>query len=187
MKKGTIVLLVILALLVIGVMTFIGRYNKMQQLKIDVDNGWAEVENQLNRRYDLIPNLVNTVRGYASHESDVLTQVTEMRSRVGSAQTTEDRMAANNELSSSLSRLLMVVENYPDLKADQSFIRLQDELAGTENRLATARRRYNDAVTALNRSIIIFPNNIIANMFAIMPATFFEAPQEARVVPQVEF
>ena len=187
MKKGTIVLLVILAVIVISIMTFVGRFNRMQQLRVEVDNGWAEIENQLNRRFDLIPNLVETVRGYAAHESDVLMQVTESRARVGSAQTTEDRMAANNELSSSLSRLLVVVEAYPDLKANQNFIRLQDELAGTENRLATARRRYNDAVNTLNRSIVIFPNNIIANMFGIERATFFEAPTEARATPQVQF
>ena len=187
MKKGIIILIVILAIIIIAVMSFVGKYNRMQQLVIEVQNGWAEVENQLNRRYDLIPNLVNTVRGYATHESDVLMQVTESRSRVGSASTPQETMAANNELSSSLSRLLMVVEAYPDLKANANFIRLQDELAGTENRLSTARRRYNDAVNTLNRSLVIFPNNIIANMFAIQPATFFEAPIEARTAPQVQF
>jgi len=191
MKKSTIIILVVLGVIVISVIglasSFIGRYNRMQQLVIEVENGWAEVENQLNRRFDLIPNLVETVRGYASHESDVLMQVTESRSRVGSAQSTQERMDANNELSSSLSRLLVVVEAYPDLKANQNFIRLQDELAGTENRLATARRRYNDSVSALNRARVVFPNNIIANMFDIQAATFFEAPQEARTAPQVQF
>jgi LemA protein len=187
MKKGTIILLVIVGVIVIGIMTIVGRYNAMQQLTVEVENGWAEVENQLNRRFDLIPNLVETVRGYAAHEMDVLTQVTEARARVGGAANTDDRMAANNELSGALSRLLVVVERYPDLKANQNFVRLQDELAGTENRLSTARRRYNDAVTKLNRQIVIFPNNMIANMFGIERATFFEAPTEARTVPQVQF
>jgi len=187
MKKGLIVLLAILAVIIIAVMSFVAKYNSMQQLVIEVQNGWAEVENQLNRRYDLIPNLVETVRGYASHESNVLMQVTESRAKVGSAQNPEEMMNANNELSSSLSRLLVVVEAYPDLKANTNFIRLQDELAGTENRLTTARRRYNDAVNMLNRSLVIFPNNIIANMFGITPATFFEAPAEARTAPQVSF
>jgi len=187
MKRGIIAFIAISVILLAGFSTFISRYNRMQQLKVEVEKEWAEVENQLNRRYDLIPNLVETVRGYASHESDVLRQVTEMRSRVGAAQTSSDKIEANNELSSALSRLLVVVESYPDLKANQNFVRLQDELAGTENRIATARRRYNELVSALNRSIIIFPNNFIANMFNIQPATFFEAPTEARTVPQVQF
>lgn len=187
MKKSTIIILVIVGVIVIGFMSFIGKYNSMQQLKVEVDNGWAEVENQLNRRFDLIPNLVETVRGYASHEREVLTQVTESRSKVGSAQTPADKMSANNELSSALSRLLVVVERYPDLKANQNFIRLQDELAGTENRIAVARKRYNDAVNILNKTIVIFPNNLVASMFNIERAKFFEAPAEARTAPQVKF
>jgi len=159
----------------------------MVQLSVDVENGWAEVENQLNRRFDLIPNLVETVRGYATHETDVLMQVTEARARIGGATTQGEQMAANNDMSSALSRLLVVVEAYPDLKANQNFVRLQDELAGTENRLSTARRRYNDAVTALNRRIVVFPNNMIANAFGIERAIFFEAPVEARTAPTVQF
>jgi len=187
MNKNTIVLLVVLTVIVLLFMNMIGRYNRMQQMVIQVENGWAEVENQLQRRFDLIPNLVATVRGYAVHEMEVLTQVTEARARVGGATTTADQMAANNELSTALSRLLIVVERYPDLKANQNFVRLQDELAGTENRLAQAHRRYNDAVNMLNRTRVTFPNSIIANQFNIEPATFFEAPTEARAVPQVQF
>ena len=187
MKESTIILLVVVAVVLIGVFNVIGRYNRMQQLVVEVDNGWAEVENQLNRRFDLIPNLVETVRGYAAHEMDVLTQVTEARARVGGAQGQGDRMDANNELSGALSRLLVVVERYPDLKANTNFVRLQDELAGTENRLSVARRRYNEAVTILNRQIVVFPNNIVANMFGIERASFFEAPAAAQTAPQVQF
>lgn len=187
MKKSTIILLAILGAVILIFMLFIGKYNQMQQLVIGVENGWAEVENQLNRRFDLIPNLVETVKGYAAHERDVLTQVTESRSRVGSAQTPADKMDANNQLTSALSRLLVVVERYPDLKANTNFIRLQDELAGTENRLAVARKRYNDSVNLLNRTIVVFPNNMIASMFNIERAKFFEAPVEAQRAPEVKF
>jgi len=191
MKRGCIIAIVIAVIFFVIILAIvgsvIGKYNSMQKLKVEVDNGWAEVENQLNRRYDLIPNLVETVKGYAAHESSVLTQVTESRSRVGSATTTNEKITANNELTSSLSRLLLVMENYPNLKANENFTRLQDELAGTENRLAVARQRYNTAVTELNKAIVVFPNNIIAGMFNIEKGVFFDAPAEANTVPQVRF
>ncbi|MCK9329929.1 MAG: LemA family protein [Candidatus Cloacimonetes bacterium] len=191
MKKGWIIALVIIGIIVLGLLgtvaTVISRYNNLQKLVVAVDNGWSEVENQLNRRFDLIPNLVETVKGYASHEREVLTEVTESRSKVGSAQTPADKIEANNQLSSALSRLMVVVERYPDLKANTNFMMLQDELAGTENRIAVARRRYNESVNMLNQSIVVFPNNMLATMFNIEKAEFFKAPVEAQKAPEVKF
>ncbi|MCB5249752.1 MAG: LemA family protein [Candidatus Cloacimonadales bacterium] len=187
MKKSLIVIIVIVLILLICGSFIISRYNNMRTMRVDVDNGWAEVDNQLTRRYDLIPNFVETVKGYAKHEREVLTEVTEMRSRVGSAQNVQDKMDSNNELTSALGRLMVVVERYPELKANQNFMALQDELAGTENRLSVARKRYNDAVTALNRYLVVFPNNILAGMFNIQQAEFFQAPEAAATAPKIEF
>lgn len=191
MKKGTIILLVILGIILIGALSIYGfvkgTYNSLVTNDEGVKAAWAQVENQLQRRYDLIPNLVETVKGYAAHEKEVFIQVTEARAKVGGAGTVGEKISAENELSSALSRLLLVVENYPDLKANQNFIRLQDELAGTENRIAVERRRYNEAVRAYNVLIRTFPRNIIANMFGFQKADFFEAPAGAATAPKVEF
>ncbi len=187
MKKGFIVLLIIVVLLMILFGWGVKKFNLMQQTNIEVKNSWAEVENQLNRRYDLIPNLVETVKGYAKHEKDVLVQVTEMRSRVGSAQSLPEKMDANNALSGALSRLMVVVERYPDLKANTNFIRLQDELTGTENRLAVSRKRYNDTVTIYNKMIVTFPNFLFAGAFNLKPAEFFKSPVAASEAPKVKF
>jgi LemA protein len=164
-----------------------GMYNSLVRLDEGIKGAWAQVENQLQRRYDLIPNYVETVKGYAKFEKDVLLKVTEARARVGGAGSVKEKIDANNELSSALSRLLVVVERYPDLKANQNFIRLQDELAGTENRIAVERRRYNEAVRAYNVKIRSFPTNILAGMFGFSRAEFFEAPPEAKEVPKVKF
>ncbi len=191
MKKGTIILLVVVGILIIGAFSIYGfvksTYNGLVMADEGLKASWAQVENQLQRRYDLIPNLVETVKGYAAHEKDVFTQVTEARAKVGGAGSTGARMGAENELSSALSRLLLVVENYPQLQANQNFIRLQDELAGTENRIAVERRRYNESVKVYNIMIRTFPQNTIANMFGFQPGEFFEAPEEAKAVPKVEF
>jgi LemA protein len=191
MKRGTLILWIIIAILVIGAFSLYGffktTYNSMVANQEMVNAAWAQVENQLQRRYDLIPNLVETVRGYAEHEREVFIQVTEARARVGGATTREEQISANQELSSALARLLVVVENYPQLKADQNFIRLQDELAGTENRIAVERRRYNEAVMAYNILIRTFPKNLIANLFGFKKAEFFEAPGEAKTAPKVQF
>ena len=164
-----------------------GTYNSLVTIDEAVKGAWAQVENQLQRRYDLIPNLVETVKGYAAHEKDVFVNVTEARSRVAGAGNIESKIEANNQLSTALSRLLLVVERYPELKANTSFIRLQDELAGTENRIAVERRRYNETVREYNVKIRSFPTNMIAGMFGFDKATFFEVPAEKQEAPAVKF
>jgi LemA protein len=164
-----------------------GTYNTLVRLDEGVKGAWAQVENQLQRRYDLIPNYVETVKGYARHEKEVFLRVTEARSKVGTATNVKDKIDANNQLSSALSRLLFVVERYPDLKANQNFIRLQDELAGTENRIAVERRRYNEAVKTYNVKIRSFPTNILAGMFDFTMAEFFKVAEIAKEVPKVKF
>ncbi|HQC20184.1 MAG TPA: LemA family protein [Smithella sp.] len=187
-KKTIIILLVIVALLTVSAYSFFaGNYNTFVRLDQAVKSAWAQVENQLQRRYDLIPNLVETVKGYAKHEREVLTEVTNARAKVGGAGTVPDKIAANNELSGALSRLLLVVERYPDLKANQNFLHLQDELAGTENRIAVERMRYNEAVKVYNQTIKSFPANLLAGMFGFREAAFFDAPKEAKTAPKVQF
>lgn len=191
MKRGTIILLVVVAvLLILGLSVysfFKGTYNSLVQLDETSNSAWAEVENNLQRRYDLIPNLVNTVKGFANQEKEVFLGVTEARSKVGGATNRDQRINAENELSGALSRMLLVVENYPQLKSDANFRALQDELSGTENRLAVARKRYNDAVRQFNVMIRQFPQNIVANMFGFEKKTFYEIPDEARANPEVQF
>jgi LemA protein len=153
----------------------------------NVKGAWAQVENQLQRRYDLIPNYVETVKGYAAHEKEVFVRVTEARSKVAGAGSIGEKIQANNQLSSALSRLLLIVERYPDLKANTNFIRLQDELAGTENRIAVERRRFNEMVRVYNTKIRTFPTNVVAGMFDFEKAAFFEVPKERQEVPKVTF
>jgi LemA protein len=179
---GILVLLVLVPLLYLK-----GTYNSLVTLDEGVKAAWAQVENQLQRRFDLIPNYVETVKGYASHEKEVFVKVTEARSRVAGATSINDKIGANNQLSSALARLLVVVERYPELKANTNFIRLQDELAGTENRIAVERRRYNEAVKVFNIKIRRFPTNMIAGMFGFEKATFFEVPKERQEAPKVKF
>jgi LemA protein len=186
--KKVIIVLAVIAFLAISLYSLVaGNYNKFVKMDVGIKAAWSQVENQLQRRYDLIPNLVETVKGYAKQEKDVLVEVTNARSKVGGAGTVPDKIAANNELSSALSRLMVVVERYPDLKSNQNFMKLQDELAGTENRIAVERMRYNDAVKIYNQEIRTFPANIIAGIFGFKEAAFFEAPKEAKAAPQVKF
>jgi len=179
---GLLVLLVLIPFLYVK-----STYNTLVRLDEQVKAAWAQVENQLQRRYDLIPNYVETVKGYAKHEKEVFVKVTEARSKVAGATSIPEKIKANNELSAALSRLLVVVERYPELKANANFIRLQDELAGTENRIAVERRRFNEAVRAFNTKIRSFPTNIIASMFGFKPATFFQVPKEKQEAPKVKF
>ena len=162
-------------------------YNTLVSQGEAVDGAWGEVQNQLQRRNDLIPNLVETVKGFAKQEQDVLVKVTEARSRVAGAGTPKDTIEASNDLSNALSRLLVVVEKYPELKSDQNFLKLQDELAGTENRLAVARKRYNETIQSYNTTAKRFPTNLVAMLFGFDAKPYFDAPASAEAVPQVKF
>ena len=165
----------------------VGSYNGLVGLKEKVDNQSANIEVQLQRRVDLIPNLVSTVKGYTSHESEILTQIANARAKLAGATTMTDKASADTELSGALSRLLVVVENYPNLKADTQFTALTDELAGTENRIAVARKDYNDIVTSYNSKIKIFPANIVANIFGFASADYFKASSASTETPTVSF
>jgi LemA protein len=182
-----IIIGVVLLVILIPFAYLKGTYNALVTMDEGVKAAWAQVENQLQRRYDLIPNYVETVKGYAKHEKEVFVRVTEARSKVAGAGAISEKIAANNELSSALARLMVVVERYPDLKANANFIRLQDELAGTENRISVERRRFNETVRAYNTKIRSFPTNLIAGMFRFEKATFFEVPKEKQEVPKVKF
>ena len=186
-KTLLIIVIVLVVIILIPFFYLRGTYNSLVTMDESVKGAWAQVENQLQRRYDLIPNLVETVKGYAKQEREVFVQVTEARSKVGGAASIPDKIGANNQLSSALSRLLLVVERYPELKSNTNFIRLQDELAGTENRIAVERRRYNETVKAFNIRIRRFPTNLIAGMFGFEKATFFEVPKERQEAPKVKF
>jgi len=191
MSKGLKTLLIIVGIIILIIVipySYIkGTYNSLVTMDESVKGAWAQVENQLQRRYDLIPNYVETVKGYAAHEKEVFVKVTEARSKVAGAGNIDEKIQANNQLSSALSRLLVVVERYPELKANTNFIRLQDELAGTENRIAVERRRFNETVKVYNIKIRTFPTNIIAGMFRFEKATFFEVPKERQEAPKVKF
>ncbi len=189
-KTGWIIFGVVLLLIVMAVSAFVGTYNNLQLMDENVNSKWAQVENQLKRRNDLIPNLVATVKGYASHEKEVFSNIADARAKLGGAMNNNDMKGiqqGNSDLSNALSRLLLVVERYPDLKADKQFINLQDELAGTENRLAVARKDYNDSVQQLNARIRTFPTSIIAGIIGIKAREYFNTPEAERKVPQVQF
>lgn len=185
------IFMVIIGILVLFVFMvggfFVSKYNNFVSLQTLTQSSWAEVENQLKRRSDLIPNLVNTVKGYAKHEKDLFTHIADARAKLAGAKSVAESAKANRELNSSLSRLLMVVENYPQLKADKSFIRLQDELAGTENRLAVARRRYNDAVRDFNYYLKKLPDRFIAGFMGLKAKEYFKVEEAAKKVPNVKF
>lgn len=182
-----VALIAIVALVVIAAMLVVPKYNKLVTGEETVDAAWAQVENQLQRRFDLVPNLVNTVKGYAEHEEEIFTQIADARTQYGNANTVEETADANNELSSALSRLLVVVENYPNLKADVQFTRLMDELAGTENRLTVARKDYNDTVQQFNSDVRRFPGNLIAGMFSFEQKDYFEIKEGVEEAPAVDF
>jgi len=188
MKRGwTTVVVLGVAALGIGLM-FIGRRNQMVIKSQAVEAQWHQVDVDLQRRADLIPNLVETVKGYAAQEQTVFGDIAKARSALLSAQSPSERIAANAQLEGSLGRLLAIVENYPQLKSNENFLRLQDELSGTENRIAVERRRYNLAVQDYNTYIALFPNNVFAGWAGFKPNNaYFSATDEGREVPKVQF
>ncbi|MFB7139230.1 LemA family protein [Gottfriedia sp. NPDC056225] len=183
-NKGMwIALIIVVVLVLMGV----GSYNGFVTKEETVTNKMSQVDNQLKRRSDLIPNLVNTVKGYATQEKDVIASVTDARAKLAGAQTTAEKSKADQELSGALSRLLVVVENYPDLKSNQNFQALMDSLEGTENRLAVARKDYNDAVTDYNQKIKKFPGVLVAGMFGFEKKDYFEVSEKDKATPEVDF
>jgi LemA protein len=190
-------LVVVVAIAVICAMYAGGTYNGMVKSKESVNETWAQVENVYQRRLDLIPNLVETVKGYAAHEQETLTAVVEARSKatqtkvdagnIDNVQQIKQFMEAQEGLSSALSRLMVVVERYPDLKANQNFLALQSQLEGTENRIAVERRRFNEAVKIYNTGIKLFPKNMLAGVFGFEAVAYFEAEKEAATAPKVQF
>jgi LemA protein len=162
-------------------------YNRFVSQEEAVKAQWSQVENQLQRRNDLIPNLMETTKGFAQQERDVFQAIADSRAKLAGAQTPEQKIQAANEQSSALSRLLVVVENYPQLRSSETFARLMDELAGTENRIAVERMRYNERVQEYNTGRRQFPGNITANIFSFKDYPLFEAPAEAKVAPKVDF
>jgi LemA protein len=187
MKKGLMTLFIVLAVVLVIVFIFAGSYNSLVQLDEETNAKWAQVENQLKRRADLIPNLVNTVKGFASQEKEVLIGVTEARSRLETAKGPQEYAQANAQLSTALERLNVVVERYPELKSNENFIRLQDELAGTENRIAVARMDYNESAKVYNNKVRKFPSNIFAGMFGFDKKEYFEISEQDKDVPEVNF
>jgi len=189
MKKGLLGCLVVVVLIVlIAGFSLVGRYNGLVAQNEAIDGAWSQVENVLQRRADLIPNLVETVKGFAAQEKQVFTQVSDARARLaGGGLSPQEAAAANAGMTSALGRLLAIAEAYPDLKSNQNFIRLQDELAGSENRIAVERKRYNDAVRDYNTSVKRFPNNFLAGLFGFGEREYFEAAEGAEEVPKVGF
>ncbi len=175
-------------LLVILIFVIAGIFNKLVRLRNQVKNAWSQIDVQLKRRHDLIPNLVETAKGYMKHEADTLTGITEARAKAMGADGVAGKAKAEGALSGALSKFMLVVENYPDLKANENFLSLQEELTSTENKIAFSRQNYNDQALFLNNKVEMFPSNIIAGMFNFKQAEFFEIEDEAeRVVPKVSF
>ncbi len=187
MKKFATPLIIAVVVVVMLIIALVGSYNSLVKLDEQANSQWAQINVQLKRRADLIPNLVNTVKGFAAQEKDVLLGVTKARSGLQEATTPQQAAKANDELTSALGKLNVVVESYPQLKSDQNFIRLQDELAGTENRIAVARRDYNLSVNTLNSKVRRFPTNIFAGIFGISQRQYFEVQEADKQNPNVQF
>lgn len=191
-KSCLVIALVSIGLLVLVVLiaglTLKGTYNRIVVLDEAVNSSWAQVETVLQRRYDLIPNLVNTVKGFAQQEERVLTEVSRLRSQWGEAKTVSEKAQTASALEGALGRLMVVVEKYPELKSNQNFLALQDELTGTENRVSVERRRYNEAVRTYNTAVRTFPANLVGGMFGFGPRDgYFRAQEGAAQAPKVEF
>lgn len=187
MKKSSVALIAVLAVVVLVGGWVVSSYNGLVRLNEAIDGQWAQVENQYKRRFDLIPNLVETVKGYAAHEETVFRTIAEARKRYGDAVSVDEKAEAASELESALARLLVIVENYPTLKADQHFMALMDELAGTETRIAVERMRFNESVRVFNERVKVFPTVLVARLLGFAPRPYFEAPEGAETAPRVEF
>jgi len=178
---AVVIIIVILGLILVP------SYNKFVTGEENVEQSYAQIETQLQRRLDVIPNLVNTVKGFAAHEEKVLGDISEARTKLAGASGPQEQSAANGELESAIGRLLVVVENYPDLKANQNFTQLMDELAGTENRIAVARKDYNEEVASFNKQVKRFPGKLVASIFGFDEKEYFKADEAASEVPNVDF
>lgn len=187
MRRGLIIAGVVILLVLVFYLSTAGTYNRFVTLQEEINNAKAEIANQLQRRFDLIPNLVETVKGFAAQEKTIMEEIAAARTKYAGAGGLAEQLEANEALSAALSRLLVIVENYPELKSNQTFIQLMDELAGTENRIAVARQRYNSAVKEYNAAIRRFPGNMIAQLFGFKPAEYFEAPEGTERPPEVKF
>ena len=179
---------IILAILLIIIVTIIGMYNGLVQSRIKVDNAWSQIDVQLQRRFDLIPNFVETVKGYMSHEKETFEKIAELRTSWANAESVSDKAKLDGELSTTLKTIMAVSESYPELKANQNFSELSEELRNTENKISFARQFYNDSVTMYNTKLQVFPSNIIAGMFNFTPRDLFKAESdEARKNVKVDF
>ncbi|PLX16213.1 MAG: LemA family protein [Candidatus Muiribacterium halophilum] len=187
MKKLLFVLAAIFGLGLIFFGFFVGKYNQFVVFEENTKENWAEIDNQLKRRADLIPNLVETVKGYAKHEDEIFTKIAEARTKLLQSGSVKEKQAASSMFEGALGKLLAISENYPNLKADKSFIRLQDELAGTENRLAVARKRYNESVQLYNKYIRLFPNNFISGIYGFEKKDYFKISETDKQNPEVSF
>lgn len=187
MKTGTIVLIAVIAVVALVALFAIGSYNGLVGARNEVENKSAQVDTVLQRRLDLIPNLVETVKGYSAHETEVYDKITSARAALAGAQTMEEKATANQQLSVAAKGLTVIAESNPELKANTQYSQLSDELSGTENRINVARQDYNNAVTNYNRKIQTFPSNIFAGMFGFSRAGYFEADANAGTVPTVNF
>lgn len=187
MKTGTLILIIIAAILILLVFYVIGVYNKLVNAKNKTDNQFSQVDIQLKRRADLIPNLIETVKGYTKHEENTLTAVIEARNKAVSAGTVNEKVEANNELSNVLTKLFALTEAYPDLKANDNFISLQNDLKDTEDKITYARQFYNDSAMSFNNLVMMFPSNIVAKMFNFKKYDFFEASEKEKETPKVKF
>jgi LemA protein len=188
MKKGLVVVAVIIGVVLIGAMTLVGSRNGLVTADESISTAWSQVENVMQRRADLIPNLVETVKGYAKQEKDIFTGVAEARAKLAGASTIPQKIDANRQLDSALSRLLVIAERYPELKSNQNFQSLQDELAGTENRISVERMRFNEAVKDYNLRVRRFPSSLAAGLFGFEKKDiYFEASEGAKTVPKVQF
>ena len=182
-----IALWIIIGVVVLLLLIFAGTYNRLVALRNRIDNAWSQIGVQLKRRYDLIPNLVNTVKGYAAHEKEIFEKVAEARNAAISAKTVPDQAQAENQITGALRQLFAVVEAYPDLKANQNFLALQEELTATEGRIAFARQFYNDTVLSYNNKVQQFPSRVIAGMFNFTPREFFQVEEAATGPVNVQF